>query len=780
MIKKITCLFLVLFLLNVSSLYSESYERPRMGIVISTTMIQDRWMNSQMGAHGWAAAANLAGIPYDCLYLTDLTEKDPLLRYDLLVITQCSYVDQKVYPDLVSALRKHMANGNHLIIEGPLAVYDETSKDLDHHRLDSLLEMEWIGFKGDSKMRIRVAANTHYITKLFEKGQFITQHLENGLNILQFKHDGEVLLVSADERESYPFLSCKEIGNSRVLLINDLSTWSGVPSFFRNEPPQVFYANQIYEVLVRTIHYALYGNMEDPFPVPQLSNANLTAIARLDGDVSENLDYQIKTINYLVSLAEESGVVPLYGWVSSGATKAGWPNLAPLAKKIEDVGGQIVTHSKYHNIDQEMNDQRWKEELDESIKEIEFATSDLGFPIGKVDMFINPGNTIPLFSYEEVAKRFSFMMTHGFCQNMPLGYGNCTWYTGQNRDFVVLEESPNMDYQWFYDPSWSYTTEQITAYEEAIFDHMFVTVGRGVIFNQTWHDYSINSAQFNKGKRIINKSNIAFYNAMRQKFATHDIYCPEPEDLANKLRAMAQWDYRWTSGNDQLEIQIDLSKVHNDTIAKYTGGMGLKIENTHLFIQQVFINDLSHQAFSDRLVILPSLKVGVNKIRINLGPRPAVNSHLTFVSKRMPSIRSKADDLEVDLLTRSKGKFNFYVGNPSVLLNADWQEYNRKDDGILRGFVTSDRQLILKKTGLNNFMMTQATFPITDYQESASEIALQIKGNGKSENTLWFSCSREPKTILLDSREIKAIKKSDKYSMTLPEIEKQKTLIIKF
>src|SRR4030043_336360 len=98
MIKKITCLVLTFLFIKISYLYSESYEKPRMGIVISKALIQDRWMNSQMGAHGWAAVANLAGIPYDCLYLTDLSEKDRLIRYDLLVLTQCGYVDQKIYP----------------------------------------------------------------------------------------------------------------------------------------------------------------------------------------------------------------------------------------------------------------------------------------------------------------------------------------------------------------------------------------------------------------------------------------------------------------------------------------------------------------------------------------------------------------------------------------------------------------------------------------------------------------------------------------------------------
>jgi hypothetical protein len=290
----------------------------------------------------------------------------------------------------------------------------------------------------------------------------------------------------------------------------------------------------------------------------------------------------------------------------------------------------------------------------------------------------------------------------------------------------------------------------------------------------------MNSAQFNIGKRIINASNIAFYDAMRQKFATHDIYCPEPVDLANKLRALAQWDYNWTFGDNQLEIQLDLSNVRSDTIARYIGGMGIKIENTNSYIQQVFINNQLHEAFSDRLVILPNLKKEINKIRIILAAQPAATAHLTFISKRMPSIKKSADRLEVDLLTRSKGKFNFYVREPFVLLNADQQEYNRKNDGILKGAVNSDRQLVLERTKLNSFTVTQATLPISEYHETSSQVSLKLKSNGGSENSLWFSCSQEPKMILFNSQKLETEKKLSKYLVRFPEIQKETTLIIKF
>ncbi|RIK76290.1 hypothetical protein DCC62_11645 [candidate division KSB1 bacterium] len=726
------------------------------------------------------AAGFDTGIPYDCLFLEDLADNKTLERYDILIFGQCNYVEETAYQNLKSALQKYLAAGGNLIIDGPLATADEQARDRRHADLDSLLGIEYAGFKGNSDFRIKVADNSHYITTRFEKNQFITQHLANGLNIVQFKSDGRALLISSDEKRTHPFLSCSSASKNRIVLVSDFSTWAGAASFFRNVQPQVFYANQLFNVMIRTVQWAIYGDLDTPFPAPQVSNANLTAIVRLDADNSNNLDAQIKTINYLIDLAKQSGVVPVYAWVSSNATKAGWQDLAPWGKKIEEVGGEIGTHSKFHRINKEMTPARWEEELGGSIQEIEFNMADYDFPIGKVEWFINPGNTIQMKDYEEIARRFSFYMTHGFEQDMPLGYGNLTWYTGPHKNLVVLENVPSPDYQWFNDPTWSYTTAQITAYEEAIFDHMFNNIGRGVIFNEMWHDYSITAQPQSKKDRIVNESTIAFYDAMKTKFTTHKIYCPTPEDLGHKLRAMAQWNYSWRSERNQIEMELDLSGVLLDTIPHFTGGMGVKIENTSDRIQKVTINGKPHFAFDEQVIILPNLKKGVNKIVATLGPHASPEARLTYISKRMPAIEQKGETIEVQVISKTTARCSFFAPKAAVVLNADWQEWNRAGERMLNASVTSDRKIILKKIDGGEFALTRAAARIVDYKGESSSVTLTLQANAQPEAAICFRSSKAPKSVMLGNQKLESVKSERDYCVKLPDFTGQADLAIGF
>lgn len=778
--KQLLFILISLFVFSTTLFPESSFENPRAGIVISKTSFQQHWGVTQMAAHGWAAAVNLAGIPYDCLFLEDLPAIKNLAEYDLLIFGQCGYVEDDLYKKLIPALTQYLSAGGNILIDGPLAVNDAQARERNHEKLDEILGIKYGGFHGNSEFRIKIADNTHYITRPFEARQFLTQHLVSGLNILDFKEQGEALLITTDEEESYPFLACRENGKNRLVLVSDFSTWSGAASFFRNVQPQVFYANQLFNVMIRAIHWAIYGDVSVPFPVPQVSNANLTAIVRLDADASPNLDAQVKTINYLINLAKETGVVPVYAWVSSGATKAGWQDLAPLGKKLEEVGGEIGTHSRFHRIDREMTEQRWKEELDDAIHEIEYNMRDYEYPIGKVEWFINPGNTIYMDDYEQVARRFSFYMTHGFEQDMPLGWGNLTWYTDPHKNMVLLENTPSPDYQWFYDPEWSYTTQQITAYQEAIFDHLFRNIGRGAIFNQMWHDYSITSQPQYGKSRIMNQKNIAMYDAISAKFASYPIYCPEPEDLGHKLRAMAQWDYSWESNGNEVKIRLDLTKVRLDTIAHFTGGMGLKIENTTEYIQSVSINSAPHYAFDAQTVILPNLEKGINEIRITLGPNPYRQPHLTYVSKRMPAIQSNGTDLQTELLTKSKARFSFYVEAPFVLLHADWQEWNRTGDHLLNGYVASDRKIILRKLAGGDFRITRAALPVVEFSQNENIVSLTLQNVEAGERSLWFGSARTPKKVLLNAGEIPFEISAGSFRLTLPEFVEKAELQIEF
>ena len=502
------------------------FKHPRMAIVISKTSY-DSTEGVKNIAMGWAAVANMAGIPYDCLFLSDIAKKEVLLKYQLVVLTHCSYVEENLYQTIVGNIPEYLSStGHHLVIDGPFAIYNEQGKARDHSKFDQIIGLEYAGFQGDSNFRIKVKSTLHYITALLEEQQFITQQMVNGLNIIQFKDKpASALLISTDEKTSYPFLSCNNSDNNRIVLISDFGITSGISSFFRNSPHPVFYSNLIFNVLTRSVQWALYGDIQNPFPAPQVSNANLTAIIRLDADGSQNLEAQQRTLAYLTQLEQETGVLAVYAFVTDWAAVSGWDNLAPLAQKLEEYGGQIGTHSKTHRVS---GNKRWEEELNGSVQAIENNIKAQGYDIGKVEFFVNPGNAIPMQYNEEIAKRFSFYMTHGGEQAMPIGFGNLTWFTGPYKDLVVLMDTPSPDYQWFYDGTWSYTTAQITAYEEEIFDHMYNNVRHGVIFDEMWHDYSITAihdvepprtqAMRENGTRIINSSNIALYDAMKAKF----------------------------------------------------------------------------------------------------------------------------------------------------------------------------------------------------------------------------------------------------------------------
>jgi len=778
--KKNLLLFLIIPVIFQQGFSQINFNNPRVGIVISRTSFTHHWGVTQMSAHGWGGIANLAGIPYDCLFIEDITSEKDLKKYNCLIVSQCTYLNELAYDSFLPVLEKYIAGKGNLILDGLLGNFDEAARERDHSSFEKTFGIKNIGFFGGPEFRIKVKSADHFITRNFARDEFVTQHLAGGLNIQSFDTNGAVLLELTDEKKLYPFLSVKQTSGSRIALVNDFATWSGAASIFRNIHPQVFYKNQIYNLLIEALYWTIYGSASEPFPSLQLSNANLTAIVRLDADASGNLNAQINTINYLIDVAEETGVVPVYAWVSSTAASAGWQDLAPLGKKLESVGGQIGTHSRFHNIDQNMNEQRWKEELDDAIREIEFNMSDYGYDIGKVNCFINPGNTIHMSDYNQVAKRFDFYMTHGFEQDMPIGYGNFTWFNEYYKNFVVLENTPSPDYQWFYDPTWSYTTQQITAYEENIFDHLYNSIGRGVIFNQMWHDYSITSQPQYGKDRIVNENNIAMYDAIKAKFKNSKIYCPEPEDLRYKLCIMAQSDYNWAIKGDEINIKLDLNDVGLDSAFLFTGGMGVRINNTPKKINKVFINGKEHYAFNEDVVILPNLTGTSVDIKVILSDISSGKPHLNYISKRMPSIKKNGEDLAVDVLTMSKAKLNFKSSEGYIPINADGFRYN-KSNKEAECFVTSDRTVTLKKLKSNRISFLKSGLRIKNISENDKTISLQVSGlHGKSSNQLEFSSDQNILSILIDDKELIAWQEQNNYLVDIEPFEGEREIKINF
>jgi hypothetical protein len=758
------------------------FTRPRLAIFLSKTSYHHDWETSQLAGHGWVGLATLAGIPYDTLFVEEMPGEQELSKYSTLVFAQATSVDEATYSEIVLRLRPYLGGSHSVILDGPLATKDENQKKRDHHSLDDLLGLEYKGLLGGTDYRIRVATNDHYVTRGLETSQFLTPMLASATNVLQSRSGGEALLVSTDGQHSFPYLSCLNLERSRVVFVSDFGTTAGAGTFFRNDPPQVAYANELWNVMIRAVQWATYGDVDVPFPAPQVSNANLTAVVRFDGDNSGDLNYQLKTLNFLTEVAQDTGVVPLYTWVSSFVKKAGWNNLAPLGKRLEDLGGEIGTHSKFHEIDRKMTPDRWREELDGSVEEIEQNMRAQGVPIRKIQSMINPGDTIPMEDYGEVAARFSFYMTHGLEQSVPLGFGNMTWFTGANKDFVLLENSPHPDYQWFYDPTWSYTTAQITANEEAIFDHMFENIGRGVIFNEMWHDYSISSAPVHEGKdkRITNQNNFPFYEAMKTKFGTLPIYCPEPQELAQKLRAMAQWNYSWKASGDSIEMTLDLSSLRRSDTADSLGGMGIRVENTRKVIRSVLIDGRIHPAFGDRILILPNLTPDRRHIiTINLGAQATPAPHLTYVSKLMTDAKTTPSGLWFNVRTKSKGRFAVAVAEPAIALHADWQEWDEMA-GNIKGFVRSDRRVELVKVSNPGFHLMRTNMSVLAVNQKPGTLALRLAAAGNEPVQVSLRSDQRLHRAALGGQGVKIRNIGRTYELDLPRFSKESELILYF
>jgi hypothetical protein len=771
---------------------AETVHKPRVAIIMSKATFDRAWEVAQMSAHGWVGVANLAGIPYDTLFLEDLVSEKSASRYRVLVFAECTTVEPMTLKQLLPFLQNYLNNGGNIVIDGPLGAFAADGRQQASSELHAFLGILSSGLKADSTYRIQVLDNHHFITKEFEPKQYLSQMLARGLEVQQFTSGGEVLLTSTNGRESFPFLSYRTTNANRFVLISDGTTSAGATSIFRNEPPQGFFANEVVNVLTRALQWAAYGNIQGAFPAPQFSNAKMAAIIRLDADNTQNLDYQKQTFKFLVDTARETGVVPLYCFVSSAGAKAGWKELAELGQELENLGGEIGSHSKFHRIESRMGSEKYRQELEGSIEEIESNMTANGGRIGKVELFINPGDTIVNSDYGEVARRFEMMMTHGFEQDTPIGLGVMNWFTGNRKDFVVLDNTPSPDYQWFYDPTWSYATAQITSYQEATFDHLFHGVGKGYIYNQMWHDYSISSMPLHRGSdgmgtegadkpsRIANTSNIAMYQALRSKFATNRIYAPLPMEVVEKLRALAGWNYSWTMQGHLLGVTLDLSELARSTTAEFVGGMGLRIENTNAQIESVRINGAQHDAFSDSVVILPNLKRGKNSIEITLARHGSETPRLLYVSTRMPYVHRTSNGFEFQLLTRSKGRFAIAALGPGVVLHADSQEFDLRGDRELEGYVTSDRKLQYVPLKRSRVVLHSASVPSGALTEGASSLNLKLEKGTAPHRVLVISSARPLKQIDLGGKPIQPKKSGSKYVLELPDYDAPAQLVMRW
>lgn len=699
---------------------------------------------SETGGAGkaWTAVANLAGLPYETLFVEDLTEKK-VDESSLLVLSQCLYLTGDEYALVDRAVRRMVEAGKGVVVDGPVGLYDQDEEVRKDRPVDKYLGINYQFDAPVEGFRLRVADNDHFITGPYHMDQALSNLLAESLPVLTVT-GGRTLVNVTDDIQTYPYISVLKKGEGKVAVLDGLSAKACISASFKNYNPKGFFPSEVYPTLTRLFQWCQWGDVNTPFPSLLLSDGGMTAIIRLDGDGSISAPSMVQCMDYLIDLANETGVQSVFSYVSAWAERSGWHFYVDRARQMQEQGSVIGTHTKDHRLDGLKTDEQFSEQLDGTKKQIREAHIARGYDTGEIRYLINPGNTLAMHNYHQVAKRFDMFMTHGLDQFLDVTYGNMTWFTG-GIQLPVIGDSPSPDYQWFYDSTWSHTTPEIANYQNLILNHFCSGIGNGVVFDLMWHDYGMSNIEYagprfirrvkDEGTRIINDNNWELYETTRNFWATHDIYCPEPEELVAKMKFLSNAAYEWRCEDGALVMDIRFDAENFGKYAKYIGGMAVGVNNTGKPIRRVEIDGKPHAAFSDTKVILPCPADSKMTVKVFFDGAPA--PRLEYTSKILKSIANTAAGLEAEVVDHSVARMKFRLTEPSVVLGAS--SYTVAHDGETVECRMEGSGTVTLASNPTPVRITSSTLPVVKIQASGKGAKVTLKGNGKRHNKLVYS-----------------------------------------
>ena len=718
-----------------------SAREAKVAVVMSKTSYGITADETGSAGKAWTAVANLAGLPYETLFVEDLKEAS-LDAYSLLVLSQCLYLTDAEYALVEGAVRHFVESGKGVVLDGPTGLYDHEEEFRKNRTLDQYLGMKYLYDVPVDGFRLRVAENDHFITGPYHADQALSNLLTASLPVISVSAPARTLVSVTDDIHTYPYASVVKKGEGRVAVLDGLSAKACIGASFKNYDPKGFFPSEVYPLLMRTLQWCQWGDVSTPFPSLLLSDGDMTAIIRLDGDGSIYAPSMTLCMDYLTDLANETGVQAVFSFVSAWATRAGWHFFVDRARKLQEQGSVIATHTMNHRLEGLSTDEQFKRELDESRQEIRENLAARGFDPGEIRYLINPGNTLAMDQYHQIAKRFDLFMTLGLDQFLEVTYGNMTWFT-DGIQLPVIGDSPCPDYQWLYDPTWSHTTPEIANYQNLVLEHYCSDIGHGVVLDLMWHDYGMSNilyagprfiSRLPEGTRIFNDDNGELYETTRNFWATHEIYCPEPEELAAKMKFLsnAAYDWRWENGVLVMDIRFD--EENFGKYAKYVGGMAVAVNNTDMPVRRVEIDGKPHFAFSDGKVILPCPENARMTVKVFFDGAPA--PRLEYTSKVLKSIASTQEGLLVEVADRSVARLRFRLTEPAVVLGASSYTVDYGGSTVECRMEGAGKVTVAPNT--TPVRILSSTLPITKFQSAGKGAKVTVKANGKRHNRLVY------------------------------------------
>lgn len=745
--------------LSVLSLAGEN----RVAVVISHSSYNIRPAEVDPAAKSWTAACNLAGLPYSTLFVEDLDDS-VIASHNVVVFSQCNWLTQAEYTKVLDFLQALKGKDCGVVVDGPLGLYDQAEDERNVLPINDLLGIVNKGMQQVDGFRLRVADCNHFITSDYTDGSYLSNLLHSQIPVLTLGEGSEVLVSMADDVTSVPYETVRDKDGMRVAILGGVSNSACVGASFKNYAPKGFFPSELYPLLRKTLQWCVNGDTDKPFPSLLLDNGRMTAFIRVDGDGSQAPASMDMCMTYLEDIARESGVQGVMTYVSAWATRAGWHFYVDHSRKLQELGTYIGTHTVNHRLAGLRTPEAYAQELDGSKKEIRDNHVSRGYDPGEIRYLVNPGNTLELNHYDEVAPRFDFFMTHGYDQSLPVAYGNITWFTG-GKQLAMVHDSPSPDYQWFYDTEWSYTTAEVANYESQVLDHMYNTIGNGVIFDAMWHDYGMSKVLvgeprnvtkvMREGTRIINDNNQEYYKTIRNFWNSHDVYCPEAPELVGKMKLLSNASFNWKTEGDALVAEIVFDADDFAAYSRFVGGMAVGVNNSDKALTAVEIDGKPWYAFSDDKVILPN--TGSASVTVTMhfgGDKPA--GRVVYSSKVLEDVTNPGGILTASVVSKSMARVKFETDAPAVVLGAS--KFSSERGGkILEGRLmgSGDIRLVPNNSGVT---IHSATLPVKDFKVSGGSVRLTVSGNGLHHNSIVVSSEASGRKKVIDITDLKGDK----------------------
>ena len=735
----------------------------RVAVVISHSSYNIRPAEVDPAAKSWTAVCNLAGLPYSTLFIEDLDDS-VVASHNVVVFCQCNWLTQSEYDKVFDFLLALKGRNYGVIVDGPLGLYDQAEDERAVLPVNELLGIVNKGMQQVDGYRLRVADSNHFITSVYSNGTYLSNLLYSQIPILTLGDDSEVLVSMADDINSVPFETVRDKNGVKIALLGGVCNAACVGASFKNYSPKGFFPSELYPLLRKTLQWCVNGDTDEPFPSLLISNGGMTAFIRVDGDGSQAPASMDMCMTYLEDIAKESGVQGIMSYVSSWATRAGWHFYVDHSRKLQELGTYIGTHSMNHRLSELKTPEEFVIELDGSKKEIRDNHVSRGFDPGEIRYLVNPGNTLAFNHYDEVASRFDFFMSHGYDQSLPVAYGNLSWFTG-GKQLAMVQDSPSPDYQWFYDSEWSYSTAEVANYESRILNHMFNTIGNGVIFDAMWHDYGMSKMLVGEprnvtkikrdGTRIINDSNQEYYETIRNFWNSHDVYCPEAPELVGKMKLLSNASFKWKTEGDILIAKISFDADDFAAYSQFVGGMAVGINNSCKSLTAVEIDGEPWYAFSDDKVILPNIDSSSVGVTMHFsGDKPA--RRVVYSSKVLDEVTNTEGALTASIVSKSMARVKFETDSPAIVLGAS--KFSSERGGkIMEGRLMGSGNIRLVPND-SNVIIHSATLPVKAFKVSNGEVNLTVSGNGLHHNSIVVSSENSGRKKVIDIADLKGDK----------------------